>query len=231
MPDPVSGRVFNSYRRQETAPYARLLREELSRRLGSQQVFMDVDSIEVGVDFTEAIERAVSSCEVLIALVGPQWLAVTDAEGQPRLNDPDDAVRLEIEAALTRNIRVIPVLVDNTPMPRRQQLPESLVPLTRRNALELTHSRYAYDIGRLLEVVERVVGGAAVPSPLPTVSVGSGSVAELVDRAMVGLHQGRQAEALRDLDRALELEPDNAFALASPWRDSPDAEPPPGGAA
>jgi hypothetical protein len=74
---PSPGGVFISYRRQDTAPYARLLREELSGRLGSQQVFMGIDSIEVGVDFAEAIERAVDACEVLLALVGPQWRTLT----------------------------------------------------------------------------------------------------------------------------------------------------------
>jgi hypothetical protein len=130
---PSSGGVFISYRRQETAPYARLLHEELTKRLGAHQVFMDVDSIDVGVDFVEAIEQAVDACQILLALVGPRWLTITDAEGQRRLDNPDDIVRLEIEAALARNVRVIPVLVDNTPMPSPQQLPDSLKSLARRN--------------------------------------------------------------------------------------------------
>jgi hypothetical protein len=154
---PSSGGVFISYRRQDTAPYARLLREELSRRVGPSRVFMDIDSIEVGVDFAAAIQRAVDSCQVLLALVGPRWLTITDAEGQRRLDDPGDPVRLEIEAALARNVRVIPVLVDNTLMPRHQQLPEGLMSLSRRNAMELTYNRYEYDLGRLLKAVEKIV--------------------------------------------------------------------------
>jgi hypothetical protein len=74
-------------------------------------------------------------------------------------------VRLEIEAALARNIRVIPVLVDNTPMPGRQQLPDSLAALARRNALELSCNRYAYDIGRLLEAVEKAMGHDSTSTP------------------------------------------------------------------
>jgi hypothetical protein len=123
--------------------------------MGSQQVFMDVDSIEVGVDFVEAIERAVGACAVLLAVIGPQWTAVADADGRRRLDDPDDIVRREIEAGLARKIRVIPVLVDGTPMPGRQQLPDSLWPLALRNALELSHNRYAHDIDRLLEAVDK----------------------------------------------------------------------------
>jgi Tol biopolymer transport system component len=167
---PSSGGVFISYRRQDTAPYARLLREELGRRLGGGQVFMDVDSIEVGVDLAEAIDRAVGACVVLLALVGPRWLAATDAEGRRRLDDPDDTVRLEIEAGLARNILVIPVLLDGTGMPRRQELPDSLAPLARCNALGLSYDRYAYDLERLLDAVGRVAGDATSPTPASAVS-------------------------------------------------------------
>jgi hypothetical protein len=155
---------------------------------------MDIDSIEVGVDFAEAIQRAVNACQVLLALIGDEWLTISDAEGQRRLDDPDDTVRLEIEAALARNIRVIPVLVDNTLMPRRQQLPDSLVPLARRNALELSYNRYAYDLGRLLEAVEKVVGHTTAPSAASassesaadtTASAGTASEAHATDEDMV----------------------------------------------
>ena len=84
---------------------------------------------------------------------------------------------MEIEAALARNVRVIPVLVDNAVMPRRQQLPDSLEPLVRRNALELSYNRYSYDLGRLLEAVEKVVGQPTAPSPTSRMpSLPSGSI-------------------------------------------------------
>jgi tetratricopeptide (TPR) repeat protein len=237
---PSSGGVFISYRRQETAPYARSLREELTKRLGAHQVFMDVDSIAVGVDFVEAIEQAVDACQVLLALVGPQWLTITDAEGQRRLDNPEDTVRLEIQAALARDVRVIPVLVDNTPMPSRQQLPDSLESLARRNALELSYNRYAYDLGRLLEAVEKVVGHTAASTPPPpsaapaaswmrtepvtdiethaisSLPMGVGepeNVVQLIERANVSLVYARFDEAISDLDRALELNPRDTEAL------------------
>jgi hypothetical protein len=150
--------VFISYRRQETAPYARLLFEALSGRVGPERVFMDVDSIELGVDFTDEIEEALAVCKILLALIGPQWVTITDAEGRRRLEDPDDIVFLEIKAALDRNLRVIPILVDGTLMPNRQQLPGSLAPFARRNGLELSSgARYNSDIGRLLKAVERIL--------------------------------------------------------------------------
>ena len=109
---PSPGRIFISYRREETAYPAGWLYDRLADRYGGGQVFKDVDSIQLGDDFVEVITRAVGSCDVLLALIGDRWLTITDQDGRRRLDDPDDFVRLEIEAALTRNVRVIPILVD-----------------------------------------------------------------------------------------------------------------------
>ena len=84
------------------------------------------------------LTRAVGSCDVLLALIGDEWLTVTDEHGRRRLDDPDDFARLELEAALARNIRVIPVLVDGARMPRADELPPSLAPLAGRQALQLS---------------------------------------------------------------------------------------------
>jgi len=113
-----TGRIFISYRREETAYPAGWLFDRLAERFGPKQVFKDVDSIELGDDFVQMITRAVGSCDVLLALIGDQWLTITDVHGRRRLDDPDDFVRLEIEAALTRNVRIIPILVDGANMPR-----------------------------------------------------------------------------------------------------------------
>lgn len=150
---PVTGRIFISYRREETAYPAGWLYDRLSSRFGGQ-VFKDVDSIQLGDDFVEVITRAVGSCDVLLALIGGNWLTVTDTKGGRRLDDPADFVRLEIEAALSRNVRVIPILVDGAAMPRTDELPESLAGLGRRQALELSPSRFETDTNRLLQVLE-----------------------------------------------------------------------------
>jgi TIR domain len=153
----ASGRIFISYRREETAYPAGWLYDRLVDRFGSDQVFKDVDSIELGDDFVEVITRAVGACDVLLALIGQEWLTITDARGRRRLDNPDDFVRLEIEAALTRNVRVIPILVDGASMPHADELPESLARLVRRQALELSPSRFAFDTGRLLKVLDRTL--------------------------------------------------------------------------
>jgi hypothetical protein len=154
---PASGRIFMSYRRDETAYPAGWLYDRLADHFGGGQVFKDIDSIELGDDFVEVITSAVGSCDVLLALIGDQWLTITDAHGQRRLDDPDDFVRLEIEAALTRNVRVIPILVDGARMPRAAELPASLARLVRRQALELSPARFDFDTGRLLKVLDRTL--------------------------------------------------------------------------
>jgi ABC-type amino acid transport substrate-binding protein len=157
VPSSTPGRIFISYRREETAYPAGWLFDRLADHYGGGQVFKDVDSIELGDDFVEVITRAVGSCDVLLALIGEEWLTVTDAHGRRRLDDPDDFVRLEIEAALTRNVRVIPILVDGARMPRADELPDSLVKLVRRQALELSPARFDFDTGRLLKVLDRTL--------------------------------------------------------------------------
>jgi hypothetical protein len=150
----VSGRVFISYRREETAYAAGWLFDRLVAHLGRNQVFKDVDSIQLGDDFIEVISAAVGSCDVLLALIGNEWLTITDADGRRRLDDPDDFVRVEIEAALRRRVRVIPVLTDEARMPRADELPASLATLVRRQALELSPARFEFDTSRLLSVLD-----------------------------------------------------------------------------
>ena len=151
------GRIFISYRREETAYPAGWLYDRLADRFDSSQIFKDIDSIELGDDFVEVIATAVGSCDVLLALIGNEWLTITGEDGRRRLDDPADFVRLEIEAALVRDVRVIPVLVDEASMPRAEDLPSSLATLVRRQALELSPSRFDFDTGRLLRVLDRTV--------------------------------------------------------------------------
>jgi hypothetical protein len=160
--------IFISYRRQQSSHLAGRLYDRLTDRFGEGQVFIDVDTIEPGVDFAEEISRAVAACKVLVAVIGPDWLTAADARGRRRLDDSNDTVRLEIEAALARNVRVIPILVEGAVMPGRDDLPESLAGLARRNALLIQHESFRYDAGRLVKAIERVLsasGTAAVSRP------------------------------------------------------------------
>lgn len=155
--------VFISYRRSDTGPYALLLKDHLSRRFPQAQVFMDLDSIEAGLDFEEVIRDALSTCHVVIALIGPKWATAADEEGRRRIDDPGDYVRLEIRTALDRGVRVIPVLADAAKPLRRQQLPPDLRNLARLSALEISYDRYRYDETRLTTVIAKVLAATQPP--------------------------------------------------------------------
>ena len=153
--------IFLSYRREDAAPYARLLQFQLRERFPDASIFMDLDSIEPGLDFAKVIRSAIDSSIVLIALIGRQWLTLTDENGHRRLDNPDDYVRFEIQTALERGVRVIPVLVDGARPLQQQQLPSELRRLARLNALELSYSRYEYDANRLCDLIEKVLATAS----------------------------------------------------------------------
>jgi hypothetical protein len=177
MPGVSRPGVFLSYRRDDAGPYARSLQLQLSQRIPDVPIFMDLDSIEPGLDFAEVIEEAVNSSAVLVALIGRQWATVTDEDGGRRLDSPDDYVRFELKTALEHRLRVIPVLVDGARPLRQQQLPSELSKLARLNALELSYGRYDYDAGRLLDLIERVLaaapGTAVVPRAPAVLDAGS----------------------------------------------------------
>ena len=150
MGDQEMARIFISYRREDSGASAGRLYDRLEAHFGHDNVFMDIDVIEPGLDFIEVIERTVASCDVLIALIGRQWLVLTEADGQRRLDHPEDFVRREIATALQRNIRVIPALIQDTPMPRATRLPDDLQPLAQRNAVELSDTHFHRDVDQLM---------------------------------------------------------------------------------
>src|ERR1044071_5509676 len=148
-----AAKIFINYRREDASGYAGRLYEWLSERFGPDRVFMDISAIKPGVDFITAIETEVAACEVVLVIIGRKWLDCAIG-GQRRLDIPKDFVRLEIAAALSRNILVIPVLVDDAPMPREQDLPDDLKRLARRHALEISDERWEFDVGRLMDTLE-----------------------------------------------------------------------------
>jgi TIR domain len=149
-------RIFISYRRRETAGHAGRLYDKLSEHFGADRVFMDV-TMEPGVDFAETISEAVGECGALVALIGDEWMTVTDASGRRRIDDPADIHRLEIEAALDRGVLLIPALVQDAEMPTADDLPDPLDPMVRLQAVELSDGRWDYDVGRLVAVLERAL--------------------------------------------------------------------------
>ncbi len=162
----VSSRIFISYRRDDSPAYAGRLFDQLSARFGESQVFMDVDTLEPGVDFVQRIEESVGSADVLIAVIGRGWASAVDESGHRKLDNPHDFVRIEVGGALRRNIRVIPVLVAGARMPTAEELPDDLDALTRRNGLEISDTDWRSGTERLFVAIEHVLDLApAQPSP------------------------------------------------------------------
>ena len=159
------GSVFVSYRREDVGDAAGRLADRLVDRFGSERVFMDVDAIEPGMDYVEAIVRAVEACDVLVAVIGPGWLPAADRRGWRRLDDPSDWVRVEVGTALARDVRVIPVLVGNAVMPTKGELPNDIAGLARRNALRIRHESFRADAGQLVALIERMLASAIPAAP------------------------------------------------------------------
>ena len=150
-------KIFLNYRREETSGHAGRLYDRLSQHFGADQIFMDLDTLKPGVDFTQDIDQAVGQCEVMVSLVGNRWLVLPDESGGPRINNPEDWVRLEIKSALDRNIPVVPVLVQRASMPSKSQLPSNLEQFTRRQAFELLDNRFHQDADNLIDRLEEIL--------------------------------------------------------------------------
>lgn len=151
--------IFLSYRRISTSGYAGRLADSLEKRFGAGNVFQDIEAIAPGSNFVQAIDAAIARCEVLVVLIGDTWSTEQGADGRPRLSDPNDFVRLEVAAGLRSGIRVIPVLVKGATMPSESDLPDDLKPLVHLQAIELSDTRWDYDVDRLAKVVRASIGG------------------------------------------------------------------------
>jgi hypothetical protein len=144
----MAAKVFISYRRADSAGYAGRLMDRLDREFGRDLVFMDVDAIPLGTNFSKVLHEEVAKCGVLLAVIGPNWSDARDEHGNRRLDDPNDFVRIEIAAALQRNIPVIPVLLEGARMPKATELPEDLKELALRNGMEIRHASFQDDMNR-----------------------------------------------------------------------------------
>jgi hypothetical protein len=158
--------IFISYRRGDSAGYAGRLHESLERRLGEGQVFRDVDGLEPGQDFVDAIAARLRDCRACLVLIGREWVQAADHQGRRRLDEPNDFVRIEIEAALARSdLLVIPVLVEGVSMPSPEDLPRTIRALSRRHAISLRDETWDTDFDRLVATLDKKVGrGLPLPS-------------------------------------------------------------------
>jgi uracil-DNA glycosylase family 4 len=160
-------RIFINYRRQDSEGYVGRLYDHLAQHFERSDLFMDIDNIPPGADFVQVLEAAVNGCDVLIAVIGPQWAICTDEAGARRLDQWNDFVRIEIATALKHNKLVVPVLVGRARMPTPTDLPDDLQLLARRNAIELSHQRFSYDVEKLIKAIKDAVPANASFKPQP----------------------------------------------------------------
>lgn len=155
--DPSPQRIFISYRRSDCQPQANGLYDGLTHRLTSSKVFMDIDSIPPGVEFEQHIRDEIKICDLVLVLIGDNWLDRTGLGRTRRIDQPNDFVRLEIESALASpRVQLLPVLVEGASMPQVIDLPESIRALARINAIELSDRRWTSDLERLSRTVDRI---------------------------------------------------------------------------
>ena len=147
--------IFISYRREDNAAVTGRMYDRLVQKFGEGCVFKDIDSIPLGVDFRQHIESIVQECDVVLAVIGPRWAGDNERSGTRRIDLPDDFVRLEIESALKRNIRVIPLLIDNASMPAAESLPASMMTLANRHGITISQDPHFHsDMERLMRGLE-----------------------------------------------------------------------------
>lgn len=161
----LPGTIFINYRKDDSSWNALALYNELQKYFSKEQIFKDFNTILPGDDFVVSIDNALRKCDVLIVVIGKSWLEMKDVTGKRRLDDPDDFVRLEISTALARNIQVIPVLFDDVPMPRPEELPDNMRTLYRRQFVEIDSKRFEDDVRKLAEAIKKVLPDGTIRVP------------------------------------------------------------------
>ncbi len=163
---PHSEKIFINYRRGDAGGFAGRLSDTLADYFGRDRVFRDVTDIDYGHDFEQVIDQKLSESGAVVVLIGNKWSSVTNEEGKRRLDDPADYVSREISAALQSAVPVVPVLIGDATMPRKDELPEKLSELTRRNAITITDERWNFDVARLAKVLAIDVPGSVAQRKL-----------------------------------------------------------------
>jgi hypothetical protein len=174
MNSPHHPLLFISYRREDSEGWAGRVAEQLQAAFDEWTVFFDYDSIVPASKWNRVIETAIKDCRLLLVIIGPRWVSIADANGQPRLHAPDDLVRFELTVALKRHIPILPLLVGKASLPMYADLPEELQGLLDHQAIELPAQYWKQAIDELVRTTGRIIGvhpkssSSAVP---PTVEV------------------------------------------------------------
>lgn len=144
-------RLFVSYRIDDSVYAAAAIADRLTQVFGAENVFRDRDALALGEIYPKKIRRALERCDTVLAVVGPSWLEVRDSSGQRRLDNPQDWVRTELRMAFERGIPVVPVLLDDTPLPDPRRLPADIAALTVSTYWQVRHQSFDSDIRGLID--------------------------------------------------------------------------------
>jgi formylglycine-generating enzyme required for sulfatase activity len=208
-------KVFISYRRDDSAGHAGRLHDRLERELGRDLLFMDVDAIPLGVNFVKVVGEEVAKCDVLLAIIGPNWLDARDESGNRRIESSTDFVRIEIATALNRDIPVIPILLEGTRVPKAEQLPDDLKELALRNGLDVRHASFHNDVDKLIRSLKGQPGRAPQASP-GAIAIAVGAPGHSETRNL--LPGNGKTEWFKDIDIGPEMVvvPAGSFMMGSP---------------
>ena len=195
IPNPRLNRIFISYRREDNTAVTGRIYDRLCQKFGGQSVFKDIDSIPLGVNFRHHIDGIVQACDVVLVIVGGRWAGETKKTGARRIDNPNDFVRIEIESALQRDIRVIPLLIDGAEMPSEESLPESIKGLADRHGIRISHDPHFHtDMQRLIGDLETYFQSCTPDEPTPLMAVEASA-----DRAQVAKnHRPTEVESLSE---------------------------------
>ena len=227
----MPNKIFINYRREGSIDAAGRLHDRLAQTFGHKNIFMDVEDIPAGVDFAKYLNDQVAASRVFLAVIGPTWLDAKDASGGRRIDDPDDFVAIEIKAALARDIRVVPVLVEGARMPKASELPDPLKALARRHGVEVGQLQFGRDAEGLVERVREALNAqsGSLRPRRGTAVAGAAAVAVAVALFLVGWVGLNQGEVLASVPQTVQLDTrdaDNAKAASEVEanRESEEAE-------
>jgi hypothetical protein len=158
--------LFISYRRDDSDAAAGRIRDWLRLKRPGWKVFFDTSSIDVGADFRSAIETAIAKSRTMLVIIGKAWLGQVNGSENKRINEADDVVRFEVATALSNGLLVIPVLINDTKMPAKTDLPADIQPVTGRNAITIRQAHFDDDFANLLAAIERKGKGELAPRPV-----------------------------------------------------------------
>jgi formylglycine-generating enzyme required for sulfatase activity len=158
----VAGKVFINYRRDDSASEALNIAQYFEGTFGKGSIFIDVDRLHAGQKFATVLGEKLWQCKVMLAIIGPNWVDARDKNGNRRLDNPEDWVRVEIEQSLARNVPVIPVLIGGAMLPSKSDLPQSLWPLIEHQCATVTTNGFRYEMAGLARDVTELMGRRAL---------------------------------------------------------------------